>query len=258
MTNPTVYSPIGGTVTFVGGRYGTIRIRDAGGNSHEILHTYSQYVTVGDAVKAGDAIGTMGGRGPKGASEFRQHVHYQMKDPQGRQINPQDWWDNHHQPGGGGDAADGASGSGGAADGAGGSGGGGGAAGGTGRTGGNAGADGTTPPRRDPLVLDLDGDGIETTSVRDGTVIVFDHDADGVKTGTGWVRPDDGWLVLDRNGNGTIDSGRELFGVDTLRSRATVNGPPTALTHSETWTPTRTARSIPQTASLPICASGAT
>jgi len=74
------------------------------------------------------------------------------------------------------------------------------------------------PPRRDPLVLVLDGDGIETTSTRDGTVILFDHDADGVKTGTGWVRPDDGWLVLDRNGNGTIDSGRELFGVDTLKS----------------------------------------
>jgi len=67
-------------------------------------------------------------------------------------------------------------------------------------------------------VLDLDGDGIETTSTRDGTVILFDHDADGVKTGTGWVKPDDGWLVRDRNGNGTIDSGRELFGVDTLKN----------------------------------------
>ena len=102
--------------------------------------------------------------------------------------------------------------------GAGGSGGGGGAAGGTGGAGGGAGAGGTTPPRRDPLVLDLDGDGIETTSTRDGTVVLFDHDADGVKTGTGWVKPDDGWLVMDRNGNGTIDSGRELFGVDTLKS----------------------------------------
>ena len=101
--------------------------------------------------------------------------------------------------------------------GAGGPGGGNGAAGGPGAAGAGSGAAGTTPPRRDPLVLDLDGDGIETTSTRDGTVILFDHDADGVKTGTGWVKPDDGWLVLDRNGNGTIDSGRELFGVDTLK-----------------------------------------
>ena len=69
---------------------------------------------------------------------------------------------------------------------------------------------------KDPLALDLDGDGIETVGA-DGSVL-FDHDGDGVKTGTGWVRPDDGLLVFDRNGNGLIDDGTELFGVDTVMS----------------------------------------
>jgi hypothetical protein len=68
--------------------------------------------------------------------------------------------------------------------------------------------------RRDPLAIDLDGDGIETVGVPAG--VLFDHNADGIKTGTGWLKGDDAFLVLDRNGNGTIDSGRELFGVDTV------------------------------------------
>lgn len=70
------------------------------------------------------------------------------------------------------------------------------------------------PGHRDPLALDLDGDGIETIGAN-GTVL-FDSDSDGVRTGTGWLTPDDGFLVLDRNGNGTIDNGGELFGIDTI------------------------------------------
>ncbi|WP_343232758.1 calcium-binding protein [Xylella fastidiosa] len=69
-------------------------------------------------------------------------------------------------------------------------------------------------PRRDPLVLDLDGDGIETVAA--GKNILFDHDGDGIKHASGWVKPDDGFLVLDRNGNGRIDDGSELFGADTV------------------------------------------
>ncbi|WP_457279434.1 calcium-binding protein [Polaromonas sp. P5_D5] len=73
---------------------------------------------------------------------------------------------------------------------------------------------------RDPLVLDLDGDGLELAGASGATL--FDHNADGIKTGTGWARPDDGFLVRDLNGNGTIDTGRELFGVDTIKSNSTL------------------------------------
>ncbi|MCQ4348824.1 hypothetical protein NGA35_15615 [Pseudomonas stutzeri] len=69
--------------------------------------------------------------------------------------------------------------------------------------------------RSDPLTLDLDGDGIETVSADTG--IVFDFDGDGLKTGTGWVNGDDAFLVRDLDGNGLIDNGSELFGVDTLK-----------------------------------------
>lgn len=67
-------------------------------------------------------------------------------------------------------------------------------------------------PRRDPLTLDLDGDGLETVPPNATNPILFDHTGDGIRVGTGWVKADDGFLVLDRDGNGTIDSGRELFG----------------------------------------------
>ncbi|MEW6707737.1 MAG: calcium-binding protein, partial [Pseudomonadota bacterium] len=71
-----------------------------------------------------------------------------------------------------------------------------------------------TPPRRDPLAIDLDGNGLQTVGI--GTnPILFDHNGDGIRTGTGWLAPNDAWLVMDRDGNGSIDSGRELFGVDT-------------------------------------------
>jgi len=68
-----------------------------------------------------------------------------------------------------------------------------------------------------PLVLDLDGDGIELTELG-ATATWFDLDADGFGERTGWVAPDDALLALDRDGNGTIDDISELFG------NATTNG----------------------------------
>jgi len=63
------------------------------------------------------------------------------------------------------------------------------------------------------LVLDLDGDGVETRSLAEGTR--FDLDADGQLDRTGWSSPDDGLLVRDLNGDGQINDGTELFGAAT-------------------------------------------
>ena len=54
------------------------------------------------------------------------------------------------------------------------------------------------------------------TSPADG--VRFDIDADGTAEKIAWTEPDDnvGFLALDRNGNGTIDSGAELFGGSTM------------------------------------------
>ncbi|MFL9915254.1 hypothetical protein PQR75_07620 [Paraburkholderia fungorum] len=62
----------------------------------------------------------------------------------------------------------------------------------------------------DPLILDIDGDGIQTTNP-DTSTAYFDFDNSGSRTHTGWISAGDGFLVLDRNHNGTIDSGAELF-----------------------------------------------
>jgi len=76
-------------------------------------------------------------------------------------------------------------------------------------------------PPGDPLVFDLDGDGVETIGTNAG--ILFDHKGDGIKFGTGWVNADDGILVYDKNGNGTIDNGRELFGDNHRANEGTAN-----------------------------------
>ena len=67
----------------------------------------------------------------------------------------------------------------------------------------------------DPLTLDLDGDGIEAIASNGHKGALFDHDKDGIRTATGWVGKDDGFLVYDRNGDGTVNDGSELFGDNT-------------------------------------------
>src|SRR3954468_11416108 len=65
--------------------------------------------------------------------------------------------------------------------------------------------------RHDPLVLDLDLNGVALTSLNSSNAH-FDFDMDGFAERTGWVFAGDGLLVRDLNGNGLIDNGGELFG----------------------------------------------
>ncbi len=82
----------------------------------------------------------------------------------------------------------------------------------------------TAKQMRSPLILDLDRDGIDTLSVGDTARTHFDHDANGFAERTGWISAQDAFLVRDLNGNGRIDSGRELFGNQTHLSNGATAG----------------------------------
>ena len=64
---------------------------------------------------------------------------------------------------------------------------------------------------KDPLVLNFNGSAAQLTN----TKFAFDIDVDGQQDNISFVGPDSGFLALDRNGNGTIDDGSELFGAQS-------------------------------------------
>ena len=75
------------------------------------------------------------------------------------------------------------------------------------------------PDQNCPIILDLDENGFHLSSLSDP--VSFDIDADGIPDHIAWTArgEDDAFLCLDRNQNGEIDDGRELFGYATpLRS----------------------------------------
>ena len=94
----------------------------------------------------------------------------------------------------------------------------------------DGGGNGPADLLQSPLVLDLDGDGLDisdrasfndpTSTLTNYTRVYFDIDNDGIREYTNWVGPNDGLLAFDANFNGEIDNASELFGYGNAYSAA--------------------------------------
>ena len=63
-----------------------------------------------------------------------------------------------------------------------------------------------------PIALDLDGnEGISVTKRAEGGGVLADVDGDGFAEESDWINPRDGILAIDRNGDGKISGGSEIF-----------------------------------------------
>lgn len=76
----------------------------------------------------------------------------------------------------------------------------------------------------DPLVLDLNGDGVQTISSDDNAATFDLFTGEGISASHGWVSSEDAFLSLDKNSNGVIDNITELFGSSSVSGFEALSG----------------------------------
>ena len=78
--------------------------------------------------------------------------------------------------------------------------------------------------RVDPIIVDLNNDGFNPSSLKNGTN--FDLDANGMAERINWVQGDDAILAYDKNEDGIINDGTEVFGDNTVleNGKKAING----------------------------------
>ena len=74
------------------------------------------------------------------------------------------------------------------------------------------------PETYNPLAIDLNNDGIKGTNL--DYKINFDLDNNGFKEATSWIDNNDAFITIDKNNNGAIDNGSELFGNKSISNNA--------------------------------------
>ena len=88
-----IYPTVGGKVIFSGqlpGKGWTVTIEDAGGNLHHYAHLDGQpSVVPGMSVEQWDRLGGMGDSGRSIGVGGGTHLHYEVTNPQGQNVNPE-------------------------------------------------------------------------------------------------------------------------------------------------------------------------